>query len=526
MAENFDLIFGQNASQQYAWSDTDYQNGWETIGNIPPTAAQFDALQRRSDTKMKELNDELTPLVNADTADSRQPSTTYSEGDIKYSPLLPTGWFLTCTTAGITSASEIVLPTPIAEGDTVTDGEVVWEIHKIGSAAGNGDGFAIGDIKQIAHNGTIQDGWLECDGRAVSRTMFPDLFSAIGTTYGSGDGSTTFNLPNYSDGKFPEGSTVAGVVKQPGLPNITGTFSQTNTTNMLNGLINNTTGAFTYDSRLGGDTYGSGSTDSVDLQKTTFSAQDSNPIYGASNTVQTYSLTTRYIIKAYDGVTPTPAEADISEMLTELTSKANINGSNMTYHKDVITTSGTYTAPATGLYKITIKGGGGGGGGALMRSYVGAGGGGGGEGGTTIAYEKMTAGDTASVVVGAGGTAGAIEQHGGVGGDSTVTVNSNTYTGGGGQVGVTSGQGGKGGTGTIPGSSGGGGSVADYSGNNGLGGTGGGAGGGTSYTTQAGGNGVLGGGGAGGNGTCNGTAYVGGNGGDGYVWFEYYTPGA
>ena len=135
MAENFDLIFGQNASQQYAWSDNDYQKGWETIGSIPPTAAQFDALQRRSDTKLKKLNDELTPLVNADTADSRQPSTTYSEGDIKYSPLLPTGWFLTCTTAGITSASEIVLPTPIAEGDTVTDGEVVWTIRKISSGA-------------------------------------------------------------------------------------------------------------------------------------------------------------------------------------------------------------------------------------------------------------------------------------------------------------------------------------------------------------------------------------------------------
>jgi hypothetical protein len=133
MAENFDLIFGQNASQQYAWNDTDYQNGWETIGNIPPTAAQFDALQRRSDTKMKELNDELTPLVNADTADSRQPSTVYRVDDIKYSPLLPTGWFLTCTVAGTTAAGELVLPTPIAENDTVTDGTVTWEIHKIGT---------------------------------------------------------------------------------------------------------------------------------------------------------------------------------------------------------------------------------------------------------------------------------------------------------------------------------------------------------------------------------------------------------
>lgn len=39
-------------------------------------------------------------------------------------------------------------------------------------------------------------GYLECDGSAVSRTTYADLFTAIGTTYGIGDGSTTFNLPD------------------------------------------------------------------------------------------------------------------------------------------------------------------------------------------------------------------------------------------------------------------------------------------------------------------------------------------
>ena len=39
-------------------------------------------------------------------------------------------------------------------------------------------------------------GWLLCDGAAVSRTTFAALFAAIGTTYGVGDGSTTFNLPD------------------------------------------------------------------------------------------------------------------------------------------------------------------------------------------------------------------------------------------------------------------------------------------------------------------------------------------
>lgn len=46
--------------------------------------------------------------------------------------------------------------------------------------------------------------WLECDGSAVGRTTYPALFGVIGTTYGSGDGSTTFNLPN------TQGATIRG----------------------------------------------------------------------------------------------------------------------------------------------------------------------------------------------------------------------------------------------------------------------------------------------------------------------------
>lgn len=43
---------------------------------------------------------------------------------------------------------------------------------------------------------TPPDGWLLCDGSAVSRTTHADLFDVIGTTYGAGDGATTFNLPD------------------------------------------------------------------------------------------------------------------------------------------------------------------------------------------------------------------------------------------------------------------------------------------------------------------------------------------
>lgn len=46
---------------------------------------------------------------------------------------------------------------------------------------------------------TVPDGWLLCDGRTVSRADYSELFSVIGTMYGSGDGSTTFALPSLID---------------------------------------------------------------------------------------------------------------------------------------------------------------------------------------------------------------------------------------------------------------------------------------------------------------------------------------
>ncbi|MCD0491420.1 tail fiber protein [Chromobacterium violaceum] len=60
-----------------------------------------------------------------------------------------------------------------------------------------------GMIAYFASN-TTPAGWLRCDGSAASRTTYPALFAAIGTTYGAGDGSTTFNLPDLR-GEFVRG---------------------------------------------------------------------------------------------------------------------------------------------------------------------------------------------------------------------------------------------------------------------------------------------------------------------------------
>ena len=59
-------------------------------------------------------------------------------------------------------------------------------------------------VIQMYANATVPSGWLECNGQAISRIDYADLFDIIGTTYGSGNGSTTFNVPNFS-GKLPVG---------------------------------------------------------------------------------------------------------------------------------------------------------------------------------------------------------------------------------------------------------------------------------------------------------------------------------
>ena len=50
-------------------------------------------------------------------------------------------------------------------------------------------------------------GYLSCNGAAVSRTTYSALFAVVGTTFGAGDGSTTFNLPNYTN-RMPYGTTI------------------------------------------------------------------------------------------------------------------------------------------------------------------------------------------------------------------------------------------------------------------------------------------------------------------------------
>ena len=64
-----------------------------------------------------------------------------------------------------------------------------------------------GSIMMFAGS-TAPQGWLVCDGSAVSRSDYAGLFAVVGTAFGAGDGSTTFNLPDLS-GRVVIGSSVS-----------------------------------------------------------------------------------------------------------------------------------------------------------------------------------------------------------------------------------------------------------------------------------------------------------------------------
>lgn len=151
----------------------------------------------------------------------------------------------------------------------------------------------VGDIKasvQTANHGN----WLLCDGSAVSRTDYADLYALIGDNFGAGDGSTTFNLPDYR-GKFLRGlggDSAANMytTQAEGLPNITGTFFGEH-----RGETFEYTGAF-YKTDIG-PKRGAGDSDSDNVQSG-FDASRSSSIYGASSHVTPINQAVNYFIRA------------------------------------------------------------------------------------------------------------------------------------------------------------------------------------------------------------------------------------
>lgn len=184
---------------------------------------------------------------------------------------------------GVATTTNVGVVQPDGRTITITADGV---ISAIGSGGGSGSSVT-GEIKWFAFNEALE-GYLVCNGAEVNRETYADLFAVIGTTFGSGDGSTTFTLPNLID-KFAQGSTTVGTVKSVGLPNITGKVT------LNNGPVMHCFEAFTKGDMVYAKpawSEGSGNADTF-----SFSASNSNSIYGNSTTVQPPALTLLPCIK-------------------------------------------------------------------------------------------------------------------------------------------------------------------------------------------------------------------------------------
>ena len=212
------------------------------------------------------------------------------------------------------SAGEAALQAKTAAQSVQTAEELAEEAKRHAEIA-NQRGIPIGTVIMFSAQ-EPPAGYLKADGLAVGRETYPDLFAAIGTTFGEGDGETTFNLPDLI-GRFAEGNDVPGTVKEAGLPNATGVVC-TGTAIYEEGSDGLDINTYAGSALFAADDSGrveSGSTDGDHTGNIGIDLSRSSSIYGASDTVQPPALTLLPCIKAFD--------AFVNSGLVDVTGLAN-----------------------------------------------------------------------------------------------------------------------------------------------------------------------------------------------------------
>lgn len=122
---DFSKIFAQNGAIT-ALTDSQFLQGFDYLGDNPPTKEEFNWLFQQLCLKLQFLDQQSGAFI-------RQPNKAYAVGDIAYSPTLPSWAYLECTVAGTTAAAEPAWP---AVDQTVMDGTVTWIVRTLMTNAG------------------------------------------------------------------------------------------------------------------------------------------------------------------------------------------------------------------------------------------------------------------------------------------------------------------------------------------------------------------------------------------------------
>lgn len=181
---------------------------------------------------------------------------------------------------------DVTVPEPTQDHNPVTKAYLVDLLKRMSNVP-------TGAVLTIAGD-KVPEGYLLCNGAAISRSTYAKLFDAIGTLYGDGDGATTFNLPDMRN-RFAEGAGTysVGTAVEAGLPNITGSFGVAGSP--IGDIVHNFSGAFSNNS-LGGNCFVANTNNGI-AGGVDFKASGSNSIYGNSSIVQPPALILNYVIK-------------------------------------------------------------------------------------------------------------------------------------------------------------------------------------------------------------------------------------
>ena len=232
----------------------------------------------------------------------RRNSTAYAVGDIAYCRALPSWARLECVKAGTTGAE---LPDKIKQtlengGVIIHDGTAVWIVDDLR------DGTPVGAVRGSLY---LPAGYVKANGATVQRADYPRLVALADKynlwtddaatnagLFGRGDSVATMVLPNWTDRMVQLAGDSAGASVAAGLPNITGSLKNSPEYHSLFDVMLKQSGAL---STITAKKYGvAGSqthtdwSDSID-----FDASRSNPIYGASATVQPPAIKLMPIIR-------------------------------------------------------------------------------------------------------------------------------------------------------------------------------------------------------------------------------------
>ena len=163
-------------------------------------------------------------------------------------------------------------------------------------------GIPVGTV--VPYAGTVTpSGFLVCNGSLVSRSAYAGLFAVIGVTYGAGDGSTTFALPDYR-GRVLQGASsthAAGTYVASGMPAIEGSYTA-NCQTFYAG-----TGCFVWSSipdsgavqnLITNDVYAEGNEPAnLNVDDTILNAARSSAVYGGSTEVQPPAVSVQFLIR-------------------------------------------------------------------------------------------------------------------------------------------------------------------------------------------------------------------------------------